>query len=88
MRPRGHSHCRQDLRLRSEALSLRLLRIDLGPDAALAPPDDALHLVVQADFDGATIAMTGDGARRNIGETTATLYASTVSPSGPGTLMP
>lgn len=79
---------RHDLRPRSGALSLRVLRIDLGPDAVLAPPDDPLHLFVQADFVESTIAVTSDGSRRNIGKTTATLYSSTVSPFGTGTLMP
>lgn len=79
---------RHDLRPQGGALSLRLFRIDLGPDAVLAPPDDPLHLFVQADFVESTIAVTSDGSRRNIGKTTATLYSSTVSPSGTGTLMP
>ena len=79
---------RHDLRPQSGALSLRLLRIELEPGAVLAAPDDPLQLFVRPDFLGSTIAMTGDDARRNIGKTTATLYSSTVSPSGPGTLMP
>jgi hypothetical protein len=65
-----------------------LLRIDLGPDAVLAAPDDPLQLFVQTDFVTSTIARTGDGERRNLGKMSATLYASIVAPSGTGTLMP
>jgi hypothetical protein len=79
---------RRDLRPPGGALSLRLLRIDLGPDAVLAAPDDPIQLIVRADFLESTIAMTGEDARRNIGQTTATLYSSTVSPTATGPLMP